>query len=33
MEFFSILNGINLATGVILIVLAFGFLLFSNEEE
>jgi hypothetical protein len=33
MEFFSLLNVANMALGVVLVVLAFGFLLFSNEEE
>jgi hypothetical protein len=33
MEFFSLLNVVNMALGVVLAVLAFGFLLFSNEEE
>jgi hypothetical protein len=33
MEFFSLLNVANMAVGVVLAVLAFGFLLFSNEEE
>jgi len=33
MEFFSLLNGINMAIGVVLVVLTFGFLLFGNNEE
>jgi len=33
MEFFSLLNGINMALGVVLVVLTFGFLLFVNNEE
>jgi hypothetical protein len=33
MEFFSILNGLNMAVGVVLAVLAFGFLLSLNEDE
>jgi len=33
MEFFSLLHGINMAIGVVFVVLAFGFLLFSNNEE
>jgi len=33
MEFFSILHGVNMALGVVLVVLTFGFLLFSDEEE
>jgi len=33
MEFFSILHGVNMALGVVLVALTFGFLLFSNEEE
>jgi len=33
MEFFSLLNGVNMALGVVLVVLAFGFLLFDNNEE
>jgi hypothetical protein len=33
MEFFSLLHGINMALGVVLVVLTFGFLLFSNNEE
>jgi len=33
MEFFSLLNGINMALGVVLVVLTFGFLLFGNNEE
>jgi len=33
MEFFSILHGMNMALGVVLVALTFGFLLFSNEEE
>ena len=33
MEFFSLLNGLNMALGVMLVVLAFGFLLFGNNEE
>jgi len=33
MEFYSILHGVNMALGVVLVILAFGFLLFSNEEE
>jgi len=33
MEFFSLLNVVNMALGVVLVVLAFGFLLFDNNEE
>ena len=33
MEFFSILHGVNMALGVVLVALTFGFLLFGNEEE
>jgi len=33
MEFFSLLNGLNMALGVVLVVLAFGFLLLGNEDE
>jgi len=33
MEFFSLLNVANMALGVVLVVLAFGFLLFDNNEE
>lgn len=33
MEFYSILHGVNMALGVVLVILTFGFLLFSNEEE
>jgi len=33
MEFYSILHGVNMALGVVLVVLAFGFLLLGNEEE
>jgi hypothetical protein len=33
MEFFSLLNVANMALGVVLVVLAFGFLLFGNNEE
>jgi len=33
MEFFSLLNLANMALGVVLVVLAFGFLLFGNNEE
>jgi len=33
MEFFSLLNVVNMALGVVLVVLAFGFLLFGNNEE
>jgi len=33
MDFFSILNGINLAIGVVLVALTFGFLLFGNNKE
>jgi len=32
MEFFSLLNGLNMALGVVLVVLAFGFLLFGDNE-
>lgn len=31
MEFYSILNGVNMAVGVVLVVLAFGYLLFLNN--
>jgi hypothetical protein len=33
MEFFSLLHGVNMAVGVVLAVLAFGFLLSLNEDE
>jgi len=33
MEFYSLLNVANMAIGVVLVVLAFGFLLLGNEEE
>jgi len=33
MEFFSLLNGLNMAIGVVFVVLCFGFLLFGNNEE
>jgi hypothetical protein len=33
MEFFSILHGVNMAIGVVLVFLTFGFLLFGNNEE
>jgi hypothetical protein len=32
MEFFSILHGVNMALGVVLVALTFGFLLFGNNE-
>jgi len=32
MEFYSILHGVNMALGVVLVVLAFGFLLFGDNE-
>jgi hypothetical protein len=33
MEFFSLLHGVNMVVGVMLAVLAFGFLLSLNEDE
>jgi hypothetical protein len=33
MEFFSLLNVANMALGVVLVALTFGFLLFGNNEE
>jgi hypothetical protein len=33
MEFFSLLNGLNMALGVVLVALTFGFLLFGDNEE
>jgi len=33
MEFFSILHGVNMALGVVLVALTFGFLLFGDNEE
>jgi len=33
MEFFSILHGMNMALGVVLVALTFGFLLFGDNEE
>jgi len=33
MDFFNLLNVVNMTIGVVFVVLAFGFLLFGNNEE
>jgi len=33
MEFYSLLSGANMAVGVVLVILSFGFLLVFDKEE